>query len=69
MSRTGGGTSHILLGSSHIKVTRVLVGVKIRVVVPPRVLKSKMTTARVIVVPFRVLSRKMKQERVFLSHS
>ena len=38
---------------------------KIRVVVPLRVLKSKMITARVIVVPFRVLSRKMIYDNAF----
>jgi len=45
--------------SSHIKVTGVIVipfGVKICGLVSLRVLKSKITTVRVIAVPFRILS-------------
>ena len=47
--------------NSHIKMTRIvyLLGVKIRGLVPLRVLKCKMTSVRGMVVPFRILSRKI----------
>ena len=48
---------------SHIKVKGMIVvlflGVKIRGLVPLRVLKSKMTSVRGIVLPFRVLTGKI----------